>query len=96
MYRIVEDKMPPIPDACSDEMRDFLTQCFKKDPADRPNAENLFEHPWLKQTLSEVRVSVPPSGMAGCYLSETWADALNNVHYHRTCAQWTVSLSCAA
>jgi len=62
MYRIVDDDLPPIPDACSEEMRDFLMQCFKKDPADRPNAEKLFEHPWLKQTLGEVRVSVPRFG----------------------------------
>jgi len=74
MYRIVEDDLPPIPDACSEEMRDFLMQCFKKNPVDRPRAEMLFEHPWLKQTL-EARVSVPHLGL-GCYLSETWADAL--------------------
>ena len=62
MYRIVDDDLPPIPDVCSEEMRDFLMQCFKKDPADRPNAERLFEHPWLKQTLGEVRVSVSVFG----------------------------------
>jgi len=95
MYRIVDDDMPPVPGACSEDMRDFLMQCFKKNPADRPSAEKLFEHPWLKQTLGEVRVSCP-LWVAGCYLSETWADALKNVPYHRSCAQWTVSLFCAA
>jgi serine/threonine protein kinase len=75
MYRIVEDDLPPIPDACSEDMRDFLMQCFKKNPVDRPRAEMLFEHPWLKQTLGEARVSVPRLAR-GCYLSETWADAL--------------------
>lgn len=69
MYRIVDDDLPPIPDACSEEMRDFLMQCFKKNPANRPRAEMLFEHPWLKQTLGEARVSVPHLGR-GCYLSE--------------------------
>ena len=76
MYRIVDDDLAPIPDACSEEMRDFLMQCFKKNAAERPSAEELFEHPWLKQTLGEVRVSVPPLG-GGCYLCETWTDALN-------------------
>ncbi|SRR5258706_9033876 len=75
MYRIVDDDLPPVPDACSEEMRDFLMQCFKKNPAERPRAEMLFEHPWLKQTLGEARVSVPHLGR-GCYLNETWADAL--------------------
>ena len=70
MYRIVDDDLPPVPDACSEEMRDFLMQCLKKNPAERPRAEMLFEHPWLKQTLGEARVSVPHLGR-GCYLSET-------------------------
>ncbi|KAG8908638.1 hypothetical protein FRB99_004926 [Tulasnella sp. 403] len=50
MFRIVEDEHPPIPEGCSDLLRDFLSQCFNKDPATRPSAEQLFEHPWLKQT----------------------------------------------
>ncbi|KAF8516242.1 hypothetical protein JB92DRAFT_2273196 [Gautieria morchelliformis] len=40
--------MPPIPEGLSEPLRDFLTCCFNKDPAQRPNAEMLFEHPWLK------------------------------------------------
>lgn len=67
MYRIVDDDLPPVPDACSEEMRDFLMQCFKKNPAERPRAEMLFEHPWLKQTLGEARVSVPHLGR-GCVI----------------------------
>lgn len=62
MYRIVDDDLPPIPEACSEDMRDFLMQCFKKNPVERPSAEMLFEHPWLKQALGEVRVSVLPFG----------------------------------
>ncbi|PVF92803.1 hypothetical protein CPB86DRAFT_877616 [Serendipita vermifera] len=50
MFRIVEDPMPPIPGSCSPLMDDFLRQCFKKNPLERPSAEMLFEHPWLKAT----------------------------------------------
>ncbi|KAG8990537.1 hypothetical protein FRB90_001732 [Tulasnella sp. 427] len=50
MFRIVEDDTAPIPEGCSAPLRDFLSQCFKKDPAERPTAEALFEHPWLKRT----------------------------------------------
>jgi len=57
MFRIVEDPMPPIPEICSPLMEDFLKQCFKKDPQERPSAEMLFEHPWLKTAWAEHKVS---------------------------------------
>ncbi|TFK53421.1 hypothetical protein OE88DRAFT_1655548 [Heliocybe sulcata] len=49
MFRIVEDDMPPLPEGCSDLLRDFLIQCFNKDPTMRPSAEMLCEHEWLKK-----------------------------------------------
>ncbi|TDL14605.1 kinase-like protein, partial [Rickenella mellea] len=49
MYRIVEDDMPPIPEDCSETLKDFLHLCFQKDPSKRPNAEMLCEHEWLKK-----------------------------------------------
>lgn len=45
--------MPPIPDEYSDELKDFLTQCFQREPADRPTAETLCEHAWLKKHWGE-------------------------------------------
>lgn len=48
MFHIVEDPVPPIPEDFSQSLKDFLQQCFRKDPADRPNAEQLCEHEWLK------------------------------------------------
>ncbi|GAC72363.1 MEKK and related serine/threonine protein kinases [Moesziomyces antarcticus T-34] len=52
MFRIVEDDCPPIPDKCSDALRDLLLQCFNKDPTKRPSAETLFEHEWIRQVWS--------------------------------------------
>ncbi|KAG8836037.1 hypothetical protein FRC17_010501 [Serendipita sp. 399] len=49
MFRIVEDTSPPIPDICSSLMKDFLRQCFEKDPLKRPSAEMLFDHAWLHE-----------------------------------------------
>ncbi|TDL23606.1 kinase-like protein [Rickenella mellea] len=49
MYRIVEDDMPPVPEDCSETLKDFLRLCFQKDPSKRPNAEMLCEHEWLKK-----------------------------------------------
>lgn len=48
MYRIVEDDCPPIPERFADPLVAFLKECFHKDPAQRPSAEQLFEHEWLK------------------------------------------------
>lgn len=48
MFRIVEDNCPPIPERFSDPLVAFLKECFHKDPAQRPSAEQLFEHEWLK------------------------------------------------
>lgn len=56
MFRIVDDAAPPLPDNCSEALQDFFAQCFNKDPAKRPSAEELFEHPWLKDTWVELKV----------------------------------------
>ncbi|GAA6060392.1 hypothetical protein JCM10212_004645 [Sporobolomyces blumeae] len=48
MFRIVEDENgPPIPEQCSSGLRAFLARCFKKEPSERPTAEQLFADPWL-------------------------------------------------
>ena len=49
MRRIVEDTMPPIPEGCSELLQDFLVQCFHKDPVQRPSADALRGHPWIKK-----------------------------------------------
>ena len=45
--------MPPIPEEYSSELKDFLVQCFQREPADRPSAEVLCEHEWLKKHWGE-------------------------------------------
>jgi serine/threonine protein kinase len=57
MFRIVEDDYPPIPERFSRPLMAFLRECFYKDPALRPSAEQLFEHEWLKSHwgLNKVR-----------------------------------------
>ncbi|GAA6010319.1 hypothetical protein JCM10207_005172 [Rhodosporidiobolus poonsookiae] len=47
MFHIVTDETPPIPDRCSAELKSFLQRCFRKNPAERPAAKELFEDPWL-------------------------------------------------
>ncbi|KAH9973475.1 hypothetical protein BGW80DRAFT_241207 [Lactifluus volemus] len=48
MFRIVEDDCPPIPERFAQPLASFLRECFRKDPTERPSAEELFEHEWLK------------------------------------------------
>ena len=48
MFRIVEDECPPLPEEFSESLQAFLKWCFNKDPAKRPDAEELFEHEWLQ------------------------------------------------
>lgn len=74
MFRIVEDDMPPLPDNCSALLRDFLTQCFHKDPSKRPDAEILFEHEWLKQNWAPHKVhSMPILGIFRVVLTQLHA-----------------------
>ena len=49
MTKIVNYEMPPLPDSISDELKDFLTKCFNKDPFSRLDAKILLKHPWLKK-----------------------------------------------
>ncbi|KAJ1723071.1 Protein kinase of the Mitotic Exit Network [Coemansia erecta] len=49
LYRIVEDEHPPIPEGISEELKDFLLQCFRKDPKARPTASELMAHSWTAQ-----------------------------------------------
>ena len=63
LFRIVQDEYPPLPDGISPvdfcyttlycahrlkALKDFLMQCFQKDPNLRISAEHLIKHPWLR------------------------------------------------
>lgn len=48
LFRIVADEDgPPIPEGASGVVRDFLGQCFQKDPRLRVTAKKLLRHPWM-------------------------------------------------
>ena len=47
MFKVMKDT-PPIPESLSQEGKDFLRLCFKRNPAERPTASMLLEHQFLK------------------------------------------------
>jgi len=86
MFRIVEDENgPPVPESSSIELRAFLAKCFKKDPRERPTAQELAEDPWLLQHFVPHQVSqsfILLSSRVGL-----------TIPIHRTCDLKTLSLS---
>eukprot|EP00898_Chlorokybus_atmophyticus_P007030 jgi/Chlat1/7328/Chrsp59S06965 len=42
-----EDDCPEIPEHLSPECKDFLQRCFRRNPQERPTAEELLQHPFL-------------------------------------------------
>jgi len=47
MLKIVNEGPPPLPDNISPELKDFLSNCFTKDSAQRKRASELLGHPWI-------------------------------------------------
>ena len=47
LFRIVQDDYPPIPDTVSPALKDFLAECFRKEPSFRKSAVDLLKHPWV-------------------------------------------------
>ncbi|EPQ29994.1 uncharacterized protein PFL1_02667 [Pseudozyma flocculosa PF-1] len=86
MFRIVEDDCPPIPEKCSPPLRDLLLQCFHKDPVQRPSAETLFEHQWVRQTWSGHKELRPQDSVP--FLRRISADLrkLDPAMFHRQAA----------
>ncbi|GMH12499.1 hypothetical protein Nepgr_014340 [Nepenthes gracilis] len=62
LFRIVQDKHPPIPDGLSSDITDFLQQCFKKDARHRPDAKTMLSHPWIQNYRRTLQPSVAHSG----------------------------------
>jgi serine/threonine protein kinase len=46
MIKIVQEPMP-MPENISEDLKDFLSRCFEKDPFKRIDAKSLLQHHWL-------------------------------------------------
>lgn len=53
IFKMVDEDHPPFPDDVSEELLDFLLQCFQKEPSDRPTAAQLRSSPWIRKFTGE-------------------------------------------
>ncbi|XP_015934263.1 mitogen-activated protein kinase kinase kinase 5 isoform X1 [Arachis duranensis] len=58
MFKVLH-RSPPIPETLSSEGQDFLKQCFRRNPADRPTAATLLTHAFV-QNLHDQDVLIHP------------------------------------
>jgi serine/threonine protein kinase len=62
LFAIVNDDHPPLPEGVSPAGRDFLMQCFQKDPNLRVSARKLLKHAWITASRrSDAPISKPPA-----------------------------------
>ncbi|KAK8487711.1 hypothetical protein V6N11_031015 [Hibiscus sabdariffa] len=52
MFKVL-NKTPPLPEALSPEGKDFLCCCFRRNPAERPPAAILLEHPFIRNSADQ-------------------------------------------
>ena len=71
LFAIVSDDHPPIPDGLSPMVKDFLLQCFQKDPNLRITAKKLLKHPWM--------LNVANSENSKKYFTTKYDDAVKTV-----------------
>uniref|UniRef100_J3LM82 mitogen-activated protein kinase kinase kinase n=1 Tax=Oryza brachyantha TaxID=4533 RepID=J3LM82_ORYBR len=55
LYRIGKGEAPAIPNCLSRDARDFISQCVKPNPEDRPSAAKLLEHPFVNRSMRSIR-----------------------------------------
>ena len=55
LYQIVKGEVPGLRDTSgwSDECIDFIAQCFTRNAADRPTADQLLQHPFIGSAKGE-------------------------------------------
>jgi serine/threonine protein kinase len=80
LFRIVNDEHPPIPGSVSPLLREFLMECFQKNPTLRISAKRLLKHPWIlsaKRTVPAVRTK-PTEYTEAVKSVQEWNEALKS------------------
>ncbi|KAH7097083.1 hypothetical protein BKA62DRAFT_818558 [Auriculariales sp. MPI-PUGE-AT-0066] len=77
LFRIVQDDCPPIPEGASPIVKDFLLQCFQKDPNLRISAKKLLRHPWMAGTRKQLGAGERTAASSSSSSSSTERPASN-------------------
>ncbi|KAM4057473.1 kinase [Hirsutella rhossiliensis] len=80
LFAIVNDDHPPLPEGISAAARDFLMQCFQKDPNLRVSARKLLRHAWIAGSRrAKAPVSKAPANFNQAVEEvKQWNKALNS------------------
>ncbi|CAO2658538.1 Nn.00g062610.m01.CDS01 [Neocucurbitaria sp. VM-36] len=91
LFRIVNDEHPPIPGSASPLLREFLMECFQKNPTLRISAKRLLKHPWIlsaKRTVPAVPTK-PTEYQEAVKSVQEWNEALRSPNSLRRSARPT-------
>ncbi|KAL0914621.1 hypothetical protein M5K25_014984 [Dendrobium thyrsiflorum] len=69
MFKVLH-KDPPMPETLSSEGKDFLQRCFLRNPAERPTANMLLDHPFIRNS-NHYHLHGSIHAFAGIKLNET-------------------------
>ncbi|XP_044715609.1 kinase [Hirsutella rhossiliensis] len=80
LFAIVNDDHPPLPEGATQAARDFLMQCFQKDPNLRVSARKLLRHAWIAGSRrAKAPVSKAPANFNQAVEEvKQWNKALNS------------------
>ncbi|XP_058100256.1 mitogen-activated protein kinase kinase kinase 5-like isoform X2 [Magnolia sinica] len=53
MFKVLKNESPPIPDTLSPEGKNFIQFCLRRNPAERPSASKLLEHPFIRNSCHQ-------------------------------------------
>ncbi|CAM8915696.1 unnamed protein product [Rhodiola kirilowii] len=67
MFKVMRET-PQIPKTLSPEGKDFLQCCFRRNPAERPTANALLEHPFLRNSQQDVQSCI--NGLNGMKIKD--------------------------
>ncbi|EGX87639.1 cell division control protein 15, cdc15 [Cordyceps militaris CM01] len=84
LFAIVNDDHPPLPEGISAAARDFLMQCFQKDPNLRVTARKLLKHAWIvgcRRAAAPV-AKAPANFNQAVEEVKQWNKALNSSDAH--------------
>lgn len=84
MFKIGNSKeLPAIPEHLSEEGKDFVRQCLQREPLNRPRADQLLEHSFVKNATPLEKLpapSDPPSAVTNGFKSLVYY-LLTLLHY---------------